>query len=66
MRYYSINFEATYLSNDGQYWSYQSTIKHPRMLTHKGLRKVLNSKAKENNTTKIANINWLTHTTIYN
>jgi hypothetical protein len=66
MRYYVINYEATYLRNDGQYWSYQSVIHHPRMLTHKGLRRVLNVKAKENNTNKIANINWLTHTAVYN
>jgi hypothetical protein len=64
-KYYSISFEATYLS-DGQYWSYQATLHHERMLTHKGLRRVLNKKAKERETTKVASINWLTHTVVYN
>jgi hypothetical protein len=64
-KYYSINYEATYLSNDGQYWFYQAKLHHVRMLTHKGLIRILNKKAKENNTTKIVSVNWLTHTVVY-
>ena len=59
MTYYCISYEATtYDRADNTCWSHQARIYHPRMLTARGLKIVLN----RNGGCKIAAINWLTHT----
>lgn len=66
-KYYSISYEAIYDSGDSQYRSYQGTFYHERMLTHKGLRTVLNRRLKlhEHCAAKVLNIQWLTHQVMY-
>lgn len=65
-RYYAISYEAVYDSGDKEYRSYQGTFYHERMLTHKGLRTVLNRRLKSNEqSAKVLNIQWLTHQVLY-
>jgi hypothetical protein len=62
MRYYVINYEATYIGHDRQLWSFSGSIKHPRMLTALGLRRVLNKSIHK----KVSGINWLNHMSVSN
>lgn len=64
MRYYVINFEATYIGHDRQLWSFQGSIKHPRMLTALGLRRVLNKTIHRYD--KVSGINWINHMSVSN
>ena len=65
-RYYAINYEAIYDSGDKQYRSYQGTLYHDRMLTHKGLRTVLNRKYRRlNRTANVVNIQRIQHQVLY-
>ena len=65
-KYYAINYEAVYDSGNKEYRSYQGTLYHARMLTHKGLRTVLNRLFKEKQRElNILNIQWLTHQILY-
>jgi hypothetical protein len=65
-KYYAISYEAVYDSGNKEYRSHQGTFYHKRMLTHKGLRTVLNRQLKlSEHTTKVLNIQWLTHTIMY-
>lgn len=65
MRYYVISFEAT--CDGGKQcrpFSFQGSIKHPRMLTPLGLRRVLNKTIHRYD--KVSGINWLTHMSVSN
>jgi hypothetical protein len=65
-KYYAISYEAIYDSGDREYRSYQGIFYHKRMLTHKGLRTVLNRQLKlSEQAAKVLNIQWLTHQILY-
>jgi len=44
---YNIQFTAIRRLDDGTYWSSRESINHPRMLTEKGLVRVVRAKEKE-------------------
>jgi hypothetical protein len=65
-KYYAISYEAVYDSGNKEYRSFQGNLYHARMLTHKGLRRVLNKKyEEEGRSCKVLNIQWLTHQVMY-
>jgi hypothetical protein len=63
MKIYNIQFQASYETQLGTL-TYSGSINHPRMLTPKGLLRVLRKKEEQNNiTNKTTAIHQITHST---